>query len=69
MYVCICNAVTDSDIRKAVDDGVRNLKQLRQATDCGATCGSCREMTVEVLQQALTSKRESPGLLPILQLA
>ena len=69
MYVCVCNAVTDSDIRNAVDDGVSNLKQLRQFTGCGATCGSCKDMAVEVLQQALTNKRGSQGLLPIMQLA
>jgi bacterioferritin-associated ferredoxin len=69
MYVCLCNAVTDSDIRNAVDEGVRNLKQLRQVTDCGATCGSCNEMALEVLQQAITIKRQSESLLPIMQLA
>jgi bacterioferritin-associated ferredoxin len=69
MYVCLCNAVTDSDIRNAVDEGVRNLKQLRQITDCGATCGSCNEMALEVLQQAITIKRQSESLLPIMQLA
>ncbi len=69
MYVCLCNAVTDSDIRNAVDEGVRNLKQLRQVTDCGATCGSCNEMALEVLQQAITTKRQSESLLHIMQLA
>jgi bacterioferritin-associated ferredoxin len=69
MYVCLCNAITDSDIRNAVDEGVRNLKQLRQITDCGATCGSCNEMALEVLQQAITIKRQSESLLPIMQLA
>ena len=69
MYVCLCNAVTDSDIRNAVDDGVRNLKQLRQVTDCGATCGSCNEMALEVLQQAIMIKRQSESLLPTMQLA
>ncbi|MFC1777869.1 bacterioferritin-associated ferredoxin [Pseudomonadota bacterium] len=69
MYVCVCNAVTDSDIRNAVDHGVRNLGQLRQATDCGATCGSCNETALEVLHQALTTKRQSESMLPIMQLA
>jgi bacterioferritin-associated ferredoxin len=69
MYVCLCNAVTDSGIRKAVDDGVRNLKQLRQETGCGDTCGSCNEMAVDLLQRALSERRDSQSLLPILQLA
>ena len=67
MYVCVCNAVTDSNIRNAVDDGVRNMKQLRQKTDCGTTCGTCLDMAVEVLQQALNAKRESQSLLSIMQ--
>ena len=69
MYVCVCNAVTDSDIRDAVDDGVHTLKHLRRTTGCGSTCGNCEEMAAEVLRQALTDKRQSHGLLPIMQLA
>jgi bacterioferritin-associated ferredoxin len=69
MYVCVCNAVTDSDIRNAVEDGVRNLKQLKRSTGCGGSCGRCEEMTVEVLQQALANQRETLNLLPVLQLA
>lgn len=69
MYVCICNAVTDTDIRQAVDDGVRNFKQLRQATGCANTCGSCSKTAAEVLQQALATQRNAQNLLPVLQLA
>jgi bacterioferritin-associated ferredoxin len=69
MYVCICNAVTDSDIRNAVDDGVRNFKQLSRATDCGKSCGCCKEMAVDILQQTLINNRKSrhQGLLPVMQ--
>jgi bacterioferritin-associated ferredoxin len=68
MYVCICNSVTDSDIRNAVNDGVRNLNQLKQTTGCGTTCGSCKEMAVDVLQQALAESRQVPYLQSIMQL-
>ena len=69
MYVCICNAVTDSDIRNAVDDGVHTLKQLKRTTGCAGSCGCCKEMAVDVLQQALAEKREVHDLLLNLQLA
>jgi bacterioferritin-associated ferredoxin len=69
MYVCVCNAVTDSDIRDAVNDGVRTLGQLKQTTGCGKTCGSCKDMAVEVLQQALTERRDAQTLQSIMQLA
>jgi bacterioferritin-associated ferredoxin len=67
MYVCICNAVTDSDIRRAVQDGVGNLRQLRQATGCASTCGSCEDMADEILQQALTDSRYARHMLTDLQ--
>lgn len=67
MYVCICNAVTDSDIRRAAQDGVGNLRQLRQTTGCGSTCGSCDDMADEILQQALTDARYTRRMLTDLQ--
>ena len=67
MFVCVCNAVTDSDIRKAVNEGVRNLNQLKRTTGCGSKCGTCKDEAVEVLQHALVEKRESLGFIPILQ--
>ena len=30
MYVCICNAVTEREIRQAVGLGVTTLKELRE---------------------------------------
>lgn len=69
MYVCICNAVTDSEIRSAVDDGVRNLKQLSRINGCGVTCGSCREVASELIQQTVAEKREQAFGLPVLQMA
>jgi bacterioferritin-associated ferredoxin len=65
MYVCVCNAVTESNIRDAVGSGIRNLQQLARATGCGSTCGCCKEMAVEVIQQALHEKLNKPMLSPV----
>ncbi|MDX2428757.1 MAG: (2Fe-2S)-binding protein [Xanthomonadales bacterium] len=69
MYVCICNSVTDSDIRAAVHNGVSNMRQLRQSTGCASQCGCCKETAVEILQQSLIEARQSKVLLPVMQLA
>ncbi|MBL8507408.1 MAG: (2Fe-2S)-binding protein, partial [Chitinimonas sp.] len=29
MYVCICNAVTDKQIRRAINDGCGSMRELR----------------------------------------
>lgn len=67
MYVCLCNAVTDSDIRNAVEDGARSLKQLRKMTNCGSTCGCCNDMATNILNEALAQKRENSEFLPVMQ--
>jgi bacterioferritin-associated ferredoxin len=69
MYICVCNAVTDSDIRNAVDDGVSSLKQLKRTTGCANSCGCCREEATAVLQRALAQRRESRSLSPLMQIA
>jgi bacterioferritin-associated ferredoxin len=53
MYICICNAVTDSAIRKAVIEGARSLRDLSARTGCSTKCGRCVPTAREVLDAAL----------------
>jgi bacterioferritin-associated ferredoxin len=57
VYICICNAVTDSDIRRAAESGVRTLQELKASTACGSNCGQCLEMAGEILRETLQSQR------------
>jgi len=66
MYVCICNGVTDRDIRQAAEAGCRSVAELTMRTGAGATCGSCLDMAAELLEAA--RPRESLEL-PVLQAA
>ena len=58
MYICVCNSVTDSDIRDAAEAGVRNMHQLRMQTGCGINCGKCETMAREVLKNVLVERRQ-----------
>ena len=60
MYVCICHAVTDSAIRKAVSEGVRSLRELSFRTGCSTQCGSCAELAQQVLDEALSLPTAPP---------
>ena len=51
MYVCICNGVTDHQIREAAANGCRTVAELTMRTGCGATCGSCLGMAGELLDE------------------
>ena len=68
MYVCICNGVTDHEIRAVAAAGCTTLAELTMRTGCGATCGSCLPMAQELLDQ-VHAAREQPLPLPVLHAA
>ena len=43
MYICLCNAVTDHDIRREAADGVRSFRELQARTGCSDCCGCCEQ--------------------------
>jgi len=61
MYICICNAVTDSAIRQAVADGVRSFRELSERTHCSTQCGRCVPLARQVLDQALAESGLESG--------
>ena len=70
MYVCICNGVTDHQIREAAASGCRSVAELTMRTGCGATCGSCLEMAAAVLEQAAPrGERTAAFPVPVLGLS
>jgi bacterioferritin-associated ferredoxin len=62
VYVCICNGVTDHDIRAAADAGCRSVPELTMRTGAGANCGSCLDMAASLLDaaHAVRAVRELP---------
>ncbi|HUL93943.1 MAG TPA: (2Fe-2S)-binding protein [Burkholderiales bacterium] len=65
MYVCICNSVTDREVREAASRGARTLKDLRRELGVASRCGKCASCANEVLSQA----RREPVLTSSLQAA
>jgi bacterioferritin-associated ferredoxin len=49
MYVCICNAVTDREIRQCAELGARTVDDLRDALGVASCCGRCEGVAREVL--------------------
>jgi bacterioferritin-associated ferredoxin len=66
MYVCLCYGVSDSDIRRAADEGAKSLAELSAQTGCATNCGCCAELAVAVLAEARGSKLSTlPARLPL----
>jgi bacterioferritin-associated ferredoxin len=42
VYVCLCQAVSDRKVRKAIRRGARTVEDLGVACGAGTGCGGCR---------------------------
>lgn len=60
MYVCICKAVSEKRIARAVGEGAITLRDLREATGLGTNCGKCVPQAYQLLREALDA-RQSPA--------
>ena len=60
MYVCICNAVTDRDIRQAADNGATSLWDLQGTLGVASGCGSCMRHAMEILQDHQQDEQLQP---------
>lgn len=56
MYVCVCNAVTDKDIRKAVDRGASSLFDVQNELPVGSCCGRCEDTARSVVDEHLSCR-------------
>lgn len=41
MYLCLCHAVTDRQVRQAVQEGTSSLRQVQLSLRLGTKCGKC----------------------------
>ena len=53
MYVCVCKAVTEKQIREHLSDGVESFSQLRERTGIATQCGKCSTDARACLRQAV----------------
>ncbi len=62
MYVCICNAVTDKQIRAKAREGCCSLRELSRTTGCATTCGKCAPLARQILTDELekSARQEVP---------
>lgn len=51
MYVCICKAVTDREIRQAAELGANSLSELQECLGVATGCGKCASETCRILRE------------------
>jgi len=58
MYVCVCNAVSDSQIRECVDQGARSLFEVQCQLPVGSCCGRCQDTANQVVSEHIQSRTQ-----------
>jgi bacterioferritin-associated ferredoxin len=62
MYVCICNSVTEKDIKRAVRDGACSMSCLQEELAVATCCGQCHSAAKSYLEESLDSGFNFPLL-------
>jgi len=50
MYVCLCNALTDTQVRDAACQGAGRPSEVQAACGCRAQCGNCAKVIQALLR-------------------
>lgn len=60
MFVCVCNAITDSEVREAAESGVSSVADLGRALGVATNCGTCADLAQSILDTHKASAATPP---------
>lgn len=52
MFICICNGITERQVREAIDQGASTLQDLTACLGVASGCGTCAHFTNQLLDQS-----------------
>ncbi|WP_085316230.1 (2Fe-2S)-binding protein [Derxia lacustris] len=61
MIVCVCHNISERRVRKCIDAGARCVRDLRDESGLGSSCGKCVQHARALLNEAEAAER-SAGL-------
>jgi bacterioferritin-associated ferredoxin len=65
MYVCICRAVTEGEVRAAIDSGAATVAAVTEACCAGDDCGACHGVIRELIEERAERGKDSLRRLPV----
>ncbi|TBU71401.1 (2Fe-2S)-binding protein [Pseudomonas daroniae] len=63
MYVCLCEGVTDGQIREAIYEGCCSYREVRETLSVASQCGKCACLAKQVVRQTLGEMQQSQAVM------
>ncbi|WP_439548943.1 (2Fe-2S)-binding protein [Falsiroseomonas sp.] len=60
MFLCLCNALTDTQIAEAIHQGARRPREVHARCGCRAQCGRCTTSIVKALRASVATPPGHP---------
>ena len=61
MFICVCNAITDREIRECAELGAVDVASLKDTLGLSANCGKCACAAAEILRQCARERAPQPA--------
>jgi bacterioferritin-associated ferredoxin len=65
MFVCICRAVTEQEVRSAIDTGAKTVQAVTQSCCAGDDCGACHGYIEEMIEDRWGASPDGAVHLPV----
>jgi bacterioferritin-associated ferredoxin len=67
MYVCVCRAVSDREIKAAIEAGADTVAAVTAACCAGDDCGACHGVIEELIDERQEATRSPVTHLPVVR--
>lgn len=57
MYVCVCLAITQSEVEQSIEGGATSVAEVTRACRAGGDCGACHGMIEQMIEDHLDERR------------
>lgn len=64
MYVCVCLAVSQSEVEAAIEGGASTREAVTRACGAGGDCGACHGMIATMIEDHEEERAACPGVAP-----
>ena len=61
MYVCLCKAVTDRQIRETISEGATTFAEIRRQLGVATQCGKCCQQAKSIVETAVNKQLFTPA--------